>query len=435
MRMSSEPVIHLHQLGKCYHIYENPQDRLKQTFFRRRKYYRDFWALRDISFDVYKGEAVGIIGRNGSGKSTLLQLICGILTPTSGQVTVDGRIASLLELGSGFNPEFTGRENVFLNGSILGFSYPEMERRFDEILEFADIGHFIDQPVKVYSTGMFVRLAFAVQICIEPDILVVDEALSVGDVFFQQKCFSKIREIISKGVSCLFVSHDTTVVMNICSRAVLLSDGEINHIGPPEEVVSRYYSRIGTRQAAERNSLTDPALPHIPFNDPDLAVQIREHNIIPEHHPRHGAGGLEIVAAQITNSRLENTFNVRMMQYLMFHVLIRAKEAVCNASAGIHLFDRLGNLVFAAGTRQLGHRLPDLLPDQEFIVSWKLTFSVQPGEYTFSLGVSEPSQEGVNYGFIHDRYEMLGPLVVSEDPTSPLPFYGIAQLPMSISLP
>ncbi|MBI5591185.1 MAG: ABC transporter ATP-binding protein [Deltaproteobacteria bacterium] len=432
--MLSEPVIHIHQLGKCYHIYENPQDRLKQTFFRRRKYYRDFWALRDISFDVYKGEAVGIIGRNGSGKSTLLQLICGILTPSSGEVKVEGRIASLLELGSGFNPEFTGRENVFLNGAIMGFSYPEMESRFDEITEFADIGHFIDQPVKVYSSGMFVRLAFAVQICIEPDILIVDEALSVGDIFFQQKCFSKIREIISKGVSCLFVSHDTTAVMNICNRAVLLNNGEMDHVGPPEEVVSRYFSRIGSRQETDRKNISGAGMPHIRFNDPDLSSSIREHNIIQPHHPRHGDGGLEIVAARITNGRHEDTLEVRMMKDLMFNVLIRANEAICDPSVGIHLFDRLGNLVFAAGTRQLGHRLPDLAPDQEYIVSWKLTFSVQPGEYTFSLGASEPSQEGANYGFIHDRHEMLGPIVVSADPSTAFPFFGMARLPMSINV-
>ena len=432
--MLSEPVIRIHQLGKCYHIYENPRDRLKQTFFRRRKYYRDFWALRDISFDVHKGEAVGIIGRNGSGKSTLLQLICGILTPSLGDVEVDGRIASLLELGSGFNPEFTGRENVFLNGAIMGFSYSEMESRFDEITEFADIGHFIDQPVKVYSSGMFVRLAFAVQICIEPDILIVDEALSVGDIFFQQKCFSKIREIISKGVSCLFVSHDTTAVMNICNRAVLLNNGEMDHIGPPEEVVSRYFSRIGTRQETETKSISGAVMPHLRFNDPDLSSSIREHNIIQAHHPRHGAGGLEIVAARITNGRLEDTLEVRMMKYLVFNVLIRAKETICEPSVGIHLFDRLGNLVFAAGTRQLGRRLPDMAPGQEYIVSLKLTFSVQPGEYTFSLGASEPSQEGVNYGFIHDRYEMLGPILVSADPSMPFPFFGMAQLPMSINI-
>ncbi len=431
--MSSEPVIHVDRLGKCYHIYENPKDRLKQTFFRKRKYYRDFWALRDISFDVHKGEALGVIGRNGSGKSTLLQLICGILTPTCGEVTAAGRIASLLELGSGFNPEFTGRENVFLNGSIMGFSYAEMAQRFDEIAAFADIGHFMDQPVKVYSSGMFVRLAFAVQICIEPDILVVDEALSVGDIFFQQKCFAKIREIISRGVSCLFVSHDTTAVMNICSRAVLLNNGELDCAGPPEEVVSRYFSRIGTRHSTAE-SASDAVMPHIPREDKGLAARIREHNIIQEHHPRHGAGGLEIVAVRVTNDRLDDTLEVRMMKYLMFHVLIRAKETVYDPSVGIHLFDRLGNLVFAAGTRQLGRRLPDMTPDQEYIVSWKLTFSVQPGEYTFSIGTSEPSQEGVNYGFVHDRREMLGPISVSADPANPFPFYGMAQLPMTINL-
>ena len=202
-------VIRIEQAGKCYHMYDKPQDRLKQALLRwNRTYFREFWAVRGVSLEMQRGEAVGIVGRNGSGKSTLLQMIAGTLAPTEGRVQVAGRIAALLELGSGFNPEFTGRENVYLNGTILGLSTREIDERFDAIAGFADIGTFIDQPVKTYSSGMMVRLAFAVQVQVSPDILIVDEALAVGDALFQKRCFQRLEELRSQGVTLLFVSHD-----------------------------------------------------------------------------------------------------------------------------------------------------------------------------------------------------------------------------------
>jgi lipopolysaccharide transport system ATP-binding protein len=197
---NNELLISARSVGKSYHIYVKPQDRLKQALWRgRRQYYREFWALRDVSFDVHRGEAVGIIGRNGCGKSTLLQIIAGTLTPTEGEVRVSGRVAALLELGSGFNPDFTGRENVYMNGAILGVSRSEMEKRFDDIAAFADIGEFLDQPVKTYSSGMFARLAFGVAINVDPDILIVDEILAVGDAIFQAKCFRRIDRLRQQG--------------------------------------------------------------------------------------------------------------------------------------------------------------------------------------------------------------------------------------------
>jgi len=236
-------------LGKCFHIYEKPRDRLLQFIMppaRRlmgmpaRQYFREFWALRDVSFDIRKGETVGIVGRNGSGKSTLLQTICGTLSPTTGSVETYGRIAALLELGSGFNPEFSGRENVYMNAAVLGLSRAEVDRRFDEILAFAEIGEFIDQPVKSYSSGMQVRLAFAVAINVDPEILIVDEALSVGDERFQRKCFSRIEEIRASGATILFVSHAGSTVVELCDRAVLLDGGECLAVGEPKAIVGRY---------------------------------------------------------------------------------------------------------------------------------------------------------------------------------------------------
>jgi lipopolysaccharide transport system ATP-binding protein len=247
--MSSEIAIKVENLSKCYQIYDTPGERLKQFILPKlqrmlgkqpRQYFREFWALKDISFEVKKGETVGIIGRNGSGKSTLLQMICGTLNPTLGSITRYGRIAALLELGSGFNPEFTGRENVYLNGAVLGLSKDEIDARFDEIAAFAEIGDFIEQPVKTFSSGMMVRLAFAIAINVDPQILVVDEALSVGDELFQRKCFSRIENIRKAGGTILFVSHSGGTVVELCDRALLIDAGVRLAMGPPKQIVARY---------------------------------------------------------------------------------------------------------------------------------------------------------------------------------------------------
>jgi len=245
--------IQVKNLSKVYNIYNRPEDRLKQSVIPRvqklvgkqpKPYFHEFWALRDVSFEVKKGETIGIIGRNGSGKSTLLQLVCGTLTPTSGTVTTQGRIAALLELGSGFNPEFSGRENVYLNGAILGLSKEEIDSRFDNIAGFADIGDFIEQPVKMYSSGMVVRLAFAVQAMVDPDILIVDEALAVGDEKFQRKCFARLEELKSKGTSILFVSHSGPQIVELCQRALLLEHGVRLLYAHPSYVVRAYQKLI-----------------------------------------------------------------------------------------------------------------------------------------------------------------------------------------------
>jgi lipopolysaccharide transport system ATP-binding protein len=239
--MSSEIAIRVENLSKCYHIYDRPRDRLLQILTRgRKRYYREFWALNDVSFEIKRGETVGIIGCNGSGKSTLLQLICGTLNPTSGSIQTSGRIAALLELGSGFNPEFTGRENVYMNASILGLNKDEIDHRFGAVSAFADIAEFIDQPVKTYSSGMLVRLAFAVQAQLGPNILIVDEALAVGDAKFQAKCFERLKQLKESGTSILLVTHSTEQIVTHCSRAVLLDRGTIVEIGKPNLVVNCY---------------------------------------------------------------------------------------------------------------------------------------------------------------------------------------------------
>jgi lipopolysaccharide transport system ATP-binding protein len=253
--MSSDIAISAEKLGKCYQIYAKPSDRLKQTLFRgRRQFYREFWALRDFDLEVEKGETVGIIGRNGSGKSTLLQLLAGTLTPTTGEVNIHGRVAALLELGSGFNPDFTGRENVFMNGAILGIGRAEMEQRFDAIARFADIGDFIDQPTKTYSSGMLVRLAFSVSINVDPDILIVDEALAVGDAGFQFKCLERLEKLTKSGVTLLFVSHDINMVQTFCNRVVYLKDGVAKASGTPEDMAELYAFDLRAEQQLSRSA-------------------------------------------------------------------------------------------------------------------------------------------------------------------------------------
>lgn len=246
---SKDVVIKVDGLSKCFHTYENPKDRLKQFILppvqsllkkQPKQYYSEFWALKDLSFEIKKGESFGVVGRNGSGKSTLLQIITGTLFPTQGSVNVDGRIAALLELGSGFNPEFTGRENVYLNGMLVGLTKSEIDNRFDDIASFADIGEHLEQPVKTYSSGMLVRLAFAVQVQLTPDILIVDEALAVGDALFQKRCYQRMEQLKNDGVTLLFVSHDQESVRTLTEKSILLNSGKIVAQGSSSDVIISY---------------------------------------------------------------------------------------------------------------------------------------------------------------------------------------------------
>jgi len=283
--MTDELAVRASGLGKCYHIYDRPEDRLKQILWRgRRSFYREFWALREVSLEVARGGTLGIIGRNGSGKSTLLHVIAGTLAPTTGRIDVAGRVAALLELGSGFNPEFTGRENVFLNGAILGMSRADVARRFDDIAAFADIGEFLDQPVKVYSSGMVVRLAFAVQAHVDADVLIVDEALAVGDVYFQHRCMRRIRQLLDRGTTLLFVSHATDTVKRFCRRGLWLDGGAVRYFGEAGVAVERYLADTrmravgyGSEAPADEAEADSPRgapaglLPHM-AGDVDLAA-------------------------------------------------------------------------------------------------------------------------------------------------------------------
>jgi lipopolysaccharide transport system ATP-binding protein len=289
---SSLPAISVRDVGKCYRIYHRTADRVRERLTGR-SHARDFWALKNISFDIYPGQSLGIIGRNGAGKSTLLQIIAGTLAPTTGEVQIRGRIAAMLELGSGFNPHFTGRENVLLSGAIMGISRRQMEERFDEIEDFADIGEFIDEPVNTYSSGMHARLAFAVSVSLKPDILILDEILAVGDAAFQQKCIGRLHDLLASGVTLLFVSHATDAVRSICKQGLLLAGGQQKFFGPAPEAVDRYFKIVREQQTARglrrhESLLGTPAIP------PEQAVGEAPTALVSEAEtdPADGIGGV-----------------------------------------------------------------------------------------------------------------------------------------------
>jgi len=445
--MPADAIITVEQLTKAYRIWEHPSARLKSPLLqaasqlfppgtpprralaaRAARGYRDFYALRDVSFTVRRGEATGIIGRNGSGKSTLLQLIAGTLTPTSGRAVVAGRVSALLELGSGFNPDFTGRENVYLNGAILGLGRREIEARFPAIAEFAEIDEFLDQPVKTYSSGMMMRLAFAVAVNVDPDVLIVDEALSVGDVFFTQKCFARIREILRGGATLIFVSHDMAAVQNLCDRALLLHQGRVTFDGPPEDCVARYFSLHQPSTGRPQS---------VPGTHPPVASRAREAllagDLLPRARSRHGDRKLEIVAASLLDHAGAPATDFEMMQRACIRLLLHARGDIARPSVGIQILDRMGTLVFAAGTAQLRFTLPALKAGEEVMLDFKVGLTVQPGEYTLGLDAAEFDAENPNVGAFFDRVGGFGPVTVSHHQPGALPFYGVAQLPMEIS--
>lgn len=340
--MSSDPIISLRNVSKIYRAYDHPLHRLIDRISGGRAgRYKEFHALHDISFDIAKGDTVGIIGRNGSGKSTLLQIICGIRRPSTGGVSVNGRISALLELGSGFQPDFTGRENVFLQGAIIGLTRDEMETRFDDIVAFADIGEYIDQPVKTYSSGMYVRLAFAVAISIDPDILVVDEALAVGDTGFQRKCFERIRQIREQGCTIMYVSHNMASVVELCNHALLLEHGQLVATGSPKLVTAAYLKSINSQNIANHAE----NLPKI-ANEEEAEIGAFDQTLIPESSVSYPSLG-----AQILNPRILSVEGKRVNLLRSGEEYVYAYEAKFDAPAkGV----RFGMLIKTISGYELG---------------------------------------------------------------------------------
>jgi len=421
--VSAAPLVEVEGLGKRFKIYPTPWHRaLEWATGGKATGHSDFWALRDISFTVPPGECFGIIGANGSGKSTLLKVLSRVLQPTEGRFRVNAAsVYSLLELGTGFHADLTGRENLHQSARLLALPAELLNPDVvEQIREFADIGEFFDRPIRFYSSGMHMRLGFSLFAFLKPDLLVVDEALSVGDILFQQKCTARIDSLRRGGTSFLFVSHDMEAVRKLCREALVLDGGRAAFLGPSGEAVNRYHS-IAFHGRPPRG----PVL-HDKNADPQAgmtAAEVLRGNILRPDGRRHGSRGLEVRAARLTDARGRETLVVAVRDVLHLDLLVVAREPVPSPSAGLVLFDRFGTVVFSAGTGNLGHRLPALSPGESLVVRLTVRFSVQPGKYTFTVGASEP-------GRVHDWHEMLGPIEVFHEGGRPLPFHGIAELPM-----
>lgn len=396
--MSSDVLIRVENVSKMYQIYANPRDRLLQMLVRgRRQFYREFWALRDVSFEVRRGETIGVLGRNGSGKSTLLQIISGTLTPTNGDVQINGKITALLELGAGFNPEFSGRENVFLNASIFGLSQAVIEGKFDEIAAFADIGEFIEQPVKTYSSGMYARLAFAVAISLEPEILVIDEILSVGDVFFQARCMRKLDEFRESGGTVFFVTHDTHAVERICTRAVVMDKGRKAFEGATADAVNVYYklnraegqataipaaSKAPEADSAARNSaaVVDPSQT-TPVPPVGAALTLRR-----EHAVGNGTAYIEEVF--LTDDGGESRQNFVVGEWLNITLSVRFDAPLDEVDFGVGIRDRVGTLIGGAHSFYSRQSFGPVSAGERRSLKARIKADVQPGEYLLIAGIA-----------------------------------------------
>jgi lipopolysaccharide transport system ATP-binding protein len=434
--IATDIVVDVQNLTKRYEIYAQPQDRLKQMVLPRlrrlarrepRPYYKDFWALTDVSFSVKRGEAVGIIGRNGSGKSTLLQMICGILTPTSGSVRSAARIAALLELGAGFNPEFTGKENVFLSGLVYGIPEDVLKRRYQDIVDFAEIGDHIDQPVKTYSSGMYVRLAFAVASFSDPEILVVDEALSVGDVYFQRKCFRRIDELRASGCTLLFVTHSADTLLQLCDRGIVLDSGRLVFDGPTKPAVAEYLRRVfGSRISAEAGQSSigthDAAAVAEAHGDDDRSYLVaggRQElfSMRPGYNRaevRLGDGAATVLDFVFKGQRGDSPIvhSGESFCLMLKYVFCRSAERVI---FGLQIRTREGLVVYSANTFTVENRLYGYAADSIVIAEFDLINALLPGQYFLTVGVSQFDEQGVDIEAFDRRVDAIILTVIGEN--------------------
>ncbi len=419
----SDIAIRVKNIAKTYQIYDRPQDRLKQSLWcGRKQFYREFSALHDISFEVKKGESVGIIGRNGSGKSTLLQIICGTLAPSSGTVEVNGRVGALLELGSGFNPEFSGRENVYMNASILGLSKKEIDDKYDEIVTFSEIADFIEQPVKTYSSGMMVRLAFAVQISVQPDILIVDEALSVGDFFFQQKCFAKIKELQATGTTLLFVSHDTGVVRDLCQNGLYLKNGEQVFWGG-NLVAIRYYLSEGSENISSAATVSKGSNAKNTNNFDSSALLEgalwRNPNPSKQMNPK-----ATILAVGVYDTSGEAVTAVEMGSEIVIRVMYQS-FVDDRVDINVVLKNKHDQIVTAMGSYTLDIQPPVIQNGDVSVFELRMEMMLEGGQYGFNVNLGSAINQS-NSGVSFHETPWLGPIQVVWDYENNTPrFYGM----------
>lgn len=425
--MSSSVVIEVSGLSKHYPIFAKPQDRLKQAILPRlsrlfgrppKCYFREFRALDGVSFQVAKGETVGVIGRNGSGKSTLLQIICNTLSPSAGQMRTTGRVAALLELGSGFNPEFSGRENVYLNAALLGLTKAEVDARYDQIVAFADIGDFIDQPTKTYSSGMMVRLAFSVIAHVDADVLVVDEALAVGDAYFTQKCMRFLRNFMKHG-TVLFVSHDTSAVRSLCNRAIWLEKGKVVQDGDPKEVSEAYLEALYASQQGESvGPVAFSARPTASTAGVSIVRDQRD-NFINHSNLRNdlqvfkfdpdaeafGKGGASISDVRLTDLENATLGWVVGGEQVNLRIDVWVQRALSSPIIGFYVKDKLGQALFGDNTYLSYCDSPVATrPGQTLVAEFQFQMPrLAPGDYSITVAIADGTQsEHVQHHWIHD---------------------------------
>lgn len=396
--------LRVENISKQYRIYAKPGDRLKESLTRgRMKRHREFWALKDISFEIEKGTTTGIIGPNGSGKSTLLQIITGTLEPTHGSVSYDGRIAALLELGAGFDPEFTGIENIFMNASLMGFSRRDTEKLLPDIERFAEIGDFIHQPVKTYSSGMYVRLAFSIAISVEPNILIIDEALAVGDGVFQHRCLRRMQELQERGTTILFVSHDLAAVRALCSRAILLNGGRLVKDGKSADVLNRYQQIIMARERAYEESSTS-------FSGADKTAAA-DNELPPLRYVyRHGDGRAEILGAELIDPTGRCVQIVESREPLMLRLSVRANQDLDDLVIGFLIKNRYGIHVYGTNTNERQIELGAIARGEILELSFEFECSLGIDEYSISLAAHSAAGESYDWldGVIFFRVTSLG---------------------------
>ena len=408
--MESKNAIEIRNLSKMYKLYNRPLDRLKDSLgLSRKKLYKEHYALKDVSFDIGEGECVGIIGTNGSGKSTILKIITGVLAPTAGTVTVNGRISALLELGAGFNPEYSGMENIFLNGTMLGFSEEEINARLDEILSFADIGDFIHQPVKTYSSGMFVRLAFAVAINIDPEILVVDEALSVGDVFFQAKCYHKFEEFKKQGKTILFVSHDLSSVSKYCDRVVLLNKGVKLDEGSPKQMVDLYKQLlVGQNPVKQNESRSEEQIPA--ENSEELGDFQMNPNML-----EYGSRIAEITDFRVIDDKGMCSNTIEKGSEFKIRMKVRFNEDIQEPIMAYTFKNIQGTEITGTNTMYENAKVERSGKGDTCTVTFTQTMNLQGGEYLLSFGCT--GYKNGDFTVFHRLYDACNITVISSKNT------------------
>lgn len=421
-----ESVIEVKNLSKVYKLYDSPTDRLKEAFHPfGKKYHHNFNALRDINLTISQGEVLGIVGINGSGKSTLLQILTGVLTPTTGTVSVKGKVSALLELGAGFNPELSGLENVYFKSSLLGCSREETSRNIDHIQDFADIGEFIHQPVKTYSSGMYVRLAFSVAINVDPDILIIDEALSVGDFRFRQKCLRKINQFREGGKTILFVSHEHMSVVNFCTRAIWLLDGFIHESGGPEKICKNYvsYTAYGDKKTEPQGDEGSSEVIQVQEKDMRMPGQSGCEWVDVGGCESFGAGGASIEKVSFVSKKSSTRIDLfEGGERVVFSVAIRVRQPITHPIVGFHVIDEIGIHVFGMNTLASGIEMGDFNSGEVKIVEFEFDFPfIKVGNYSFSPAVADGTQaDHIQHHWIHDAYVVR---VVSKDPAASLGNY------------